>query len=88
MDYVTRRATAYRDMVLAGVTVKRLARSNYTHTRWFVECVREDWVERGEAKELISTYVRNEWQGYGISYSQRHGSRPSEFVCSFYSDVL
>lgn len=88
MDYVTRRATAYRDMVLAGVTVKRLARSNYAHTRWFVECVMSDFLDKEEAKQLISSYVRNEWDGYGISFSQRHGSKRHEFVCSFYSDAL
>lgn len=88
MDFVTRRDTAYRDLVLMGVTVKRLARSHWSNERWFVECEHESWCNKEQAKQLIADYVRHEWGGHAVAYSQRMNSPKRSFVCSFYSDAL
>ena len=88
MDFVTRRETAYRDLVLQGVRVRVLARSHYNRERWFVECEREDWVDGTLAKELIGSYVRQQWDGYGISFSFKPGAKRGHFICGFFSNAL
>jgi len=89
MDYITRKASACRELAIQGLRFGRLTCINRNGYRWQIQCfMAKDLLTRDRAKGLVAWFLAQEWEGYCASFSIKPGSADGEFYCTFYSEVL
>jgi hypothetical protein len=88
MDYLTRRAVSYRDLVAHGVMCGKLNNLLDRPQRWQLECQIVGNITKDEAKRAVENYCRREWDATDFSYFTTAGAKSGSFRVRFTSFAL
>ncbi len=88
MDFVTSRATAYRDLVALGVRCGKLSLGGNVHGKWHLECFIMNDISNEDAKRAVIAFIRDQWEGSEFSFYKKTGGKKEQFFVSFVSYAL
>jgi hypothetical protein len=88
MNSAERRSTRYKTLAAQGVTCGELRQTRSPNDSWTLQCRKIDAIENEMAKQLVTEFLREEWEAYRISFFRRVGTPTQIFFASFKSDAL
>jgi len=89
MDITWKRAANYTQMARQGVTCGTLRQDErFSPYAWTLECWMINDLHRERAKDIVSEYLRLEFEAWAISFYRSHNMKPGHFMVRFHSNVL